>query len=129
MLLLPRDVEACCRTPNVLRGNVAVKTKYQSNPGKRVEWGEAEGEVGATEMSAEAKGGEEDEGEGEAEGEAEREEEGGREVGEVVAMGRVEDASKGEGEGEAEIGVADKEPVVAEAELLARDGGEEGEQQ
>ncbi|CAI5971954.1 unnamed protein product [Closterium sp. NIES-64] len=44
-------------------------------------------------------------------------------------MGRVEDASKGEGEGEAAIGVADKELVVAEAELLARDEGEEGEQQ
>ncbi|CAI5981491.1 unnamed protein product [Closterium sp. NIES-65] len=119
------------------RGNVAAKKKYQSNPGKRVEWGEAEGEVGVTEMSAEvsaevsaeAKGGEEDEGEREAEGEAEREEEGGPEVGEVVAMGRVEDASKGEGEGEAAIGVADKELVVAEAELLARDGGEVGEQQ
>ncbi|CAI5960646.1 unnamed protein product [Closterium sp. NIES-64] len=122
---------------SLLRGNVAAKKKYQSNPGKRVEWGEAEGEVGVTEMSAEvsaevsaeAKGGEEDEGEREAEGEAEREEEGGPEVGEVVAMGRVEDASKGEGEGEAAIGVADKELVVAEAELLARDGGEVGEQQ
>ncbi|CAI6005574.1 unnamed protein product [Closterium sp. NIES-64] len=134
---MDEDVEEQRALERVLRGNVAAKKKYQSNPGKRVEWGEAEGEVGVTEMSAEvsaevsaeAKGGEEDEGEREAEGEAEREEEGGPEVGEVVAMGRVEDASKGEGEGEAAIGVADKELVVAEAELLARDGGEVGEQQ